>query len=232
MLLSILTIIHDALVLTQHQFDNHPLWAPQEWGLWYLLTPITFRLLNHLYDPTQATKKRPYILVGLVIFCCSMTYQAIFDFYFYHDEISRTLVYFAPSHPVVIGIIMAIWYHFLKEQPATEHHAQTLLVDSGKDKVVLPLEDIININSASNYVEIFTHEKMYLKRTTLKEIEQRLPAKYFIRTHRCHLININYMARIQTSLTGSLSIVMKNGQPVNLSKTYKHQVKQLWHDAA
>lgn len=228
LLLTAINSVHDLLVVPEHRFNNHPFWALQEWGIWYLLTPISFRLLNQLHSQ-ERPQNRPYILVFTVIFCCSMSYQAIFDLFFYNDKIPATLVYFAPSHPMVIGVIMLVWHHFLNQHtlPATE----TLLVDSGKDKVWVPLNDIMHINSASNYVEVFTSNKTYLKRATLKGVEQHLPSKLFIRTHRCHLINLNHVERLQTSPSGSVTILMKNGQPINLSKTYRRHIKQLCNAA-
>ncbi|TMO59416.1 LytTR family transcriptional regulator [Pseudoalteromonas aurantia] len=225
LLLTAINSVHDLLVTPEHRFNNHPFWALQEWAIWYLLTPISFRLLNQLHKQ----KTSSYILIFVVIFCCSMSYQAIFDLFFYHDVIPSTLVYFAPSHLMVIGVIMAVWHHFMNQH--TPPVAETLLVDSGKDKVLLPLNDIIHINSASNYVEVFTSDKTYLKRATLKGVERRLPSKQFIRTHRCHLINLNHVERLQTSPTGSVTIMMKNGQPINLSKTYRRHVKQLCNAA-
>ena len=223
LLLTGLNLLHDQFVSKAHQMNNHPLWALQEWGLWYLFTPITFKLLTQYYTKNKSIEYQNYTLICGVILCSTMTYQAIFDYYFYDDPIPGTLVYFAPSHPTVLFLIALIWNQFLRPPKVPE--TQYVLVDTQQGQKQLQLNDIVHINAASNYVEIFTHQETYLKRTPLKDIEKHLPCDQFARTHRSHLINMSHIDTLQTSPTGSTVIHMNNGQSVNLSRAYKQQIK-------
>ena len=60
-----------------------------------------------------------------------------------------------------------------------------------KDNMVkIFIEDILYIEAERNYCRIFTKNKEYLLSTTLKIMEDKLPARYFIRVHRSFMVNL------------------------------------------
>ena len=60
-----------------------------------------------------------------------------------------------------------------------------------KDNMVkIFIEDILYIEAERNYCRIFTKNKEYLLSTTLKIMEDKLPARYFIRVHRSFIVNL------------------------------------------
>ncbi|WP_081215847.1 LytR/AlgR family response regulator transcription factor [Pseudoalteromonas luteoviolacea] len=213
--------LYDYAMPAAQQINNHPSWALQEWGLWYVLTPIIFRLLHQYHSKQQLTHQR-FIGILALMLCISMTYQSIFDLFVFKDNIAYTLLYFAPSHPLVLFVISFIWHTYLRTELT---QTSSIEVDSGSKKSRLCFDDITHINSASNYVEFHTQEQQFLKRTTLKQVEQQLPDSQFIRTHRSHLVNLDYVERIQIKPSGSGLVLLKNGQSVALSKAFKPKVK-------
>ncbi|KZN60382.1 LytR/AlgR family response regulator transcription factor [Pseudoalteromonas luteoviolacea] len=221
-------ILYDFAMPASQQINNHPAWALQEWGIWYLLTPIIFRLLDHYHSKQQLTHQKLVGILALML-CISMTYQSIFDLFVFDDSIAYTLLYFAPSHPLVLFVISYIWHTFLR----TDHCIDSSIeVERGAKKSQLNYDDITHINSASNYVEFHTQEQQFLKRTTLKQVEQQLPDSQFIRTHRSHLVNLNFIERIKIKPSGSGLVLLKNGQSVALSKAFKPKVKARLNNAA
>lgn len=246
--------LYDVWASPEHELNNHPLWALQEWGLWYLWTPLLFRLLSRHLGNRPLTSGRALTIYGLV-FCNAMLYQAIFDLFVFKDSIAYSLLFFAPLHPLVIFINVFLWLRFLHTnsmqyavnlQPGigtmlqgpdadTESGASlqfaeavtpdVILLDQTDGSLALPYTDIIQINAASNYVEICTTDRTWLKRATLKQIENLLPAELFVRTHRAHLVNIQFVERVTTKASGSGHVVLKCGQLVSLSKAHKHNVK-------
>ncbi|NOU51299.1 LytTR family transcriptional regulator [Pseudoalteromonas sp. JBTF-M23] len=225
LVLSAIEGTHDLLVAADKQYSNPWWWALQEWCIWYLLSPITFMLLDKLQQQNLLNQKG-YLLTLLPMYCTAMAYQAIFDVFVYQDPIPGTLVYFAPSHFLVLLISTAIW-HKLWKPPQSEHFPAMLLVDQGRHKTLLALDDIVNINGASNYVEIHTSEDAYIKRATLTHLEQSLPASLFIRCHRSHLVNLRCIEHIERKPSGSAMLHLNNGQTVPLSRRYYSQVKSL-----
>ena len=223
--LSAINYAHDAIVVEKFQY-NDPWWLYiQEWCLFYLFTPITFALLDKL-QASHLLNQRGYLLTLVPMYCSSMAYQAIFDLFVYDDYIPSTLVYFAPSHFVVIAATTLIW-HALWKAPAQLKSPNVLLVDQGRHKTLLPLDDIVNLNAASNYVDIYTQQDTYIKRVTLTHLAQSLPASTFIRCHRSHMVNLSCIVRIERKPSGSALIHLNNGQIVPLSKRYYSHVKTL-----
>lgn len=215
-------VLYDWAMPPAEEINNRPGWALQEWGIWYVLTPIVFRLLSQYHGAKLLTKQKLIGILSLML-CISMTYQAIFDFLVLCDPIPYTMLYFAPSHPLVLGVISYLWHTFLRTD-LTEQH-DVFEVDAGSKTALLSYADITHINSASNYVELHTEHQHFLKRITLKQVEQQLPNSQFIRTHRSHLVNLNYIERIQIKPSGSGLVLLKSGQTVALSKAFKPALK-------
>lgn len=55
--------------------------------------------------------------------------------------------------------------------------------------------DILYVESLENYLKIFTKQKVYITRLTLKEAEERLPRRQFIRISRSSIINRTHIDR-------------------------------------
>lgn len=97
--------------------------------------------------------------------------------------------------------------HWLAEERKTPHPSEPQVKiesDNGKEVYSGGLDNIILIQSASNYIEIFFREgeqvKKQLIRQTLGSVEKNLTAIPNIKKcHRCALVNINQISR----LTGS-----------------------------
>lgn len=79
----------------------------------------------------------------------------------------------------------------------------------------LQLEDILYAEAMGDYVKLFTPKKFYAIHTTLKAVEERLPASSFVKVHRSYVVAIN---KIDTIQEGALII---NGKPVPVADAYR-----------
>jgi len=61
----------------------------------------------------------------------------------------------------------------------------------------LKLQDILFAEAMGDYVKLFTVQKFFAVHTTLKAVEERLPANYFLRVHRSYIIAISKIDTIQ-----------------------------------
>lgn len=69
-------------------------------------------------------------------------------------------------------------------------------VESRGKTILLPIADIVFINSKSDLVFAHTADSTYLTRYTLKDLEARLRNKGFFRTHRAYLVNLHHVEEI------------------------------------
>jgi DNA-binding LytR/AlgR family response regulator len=82
------------------------------------------------------------------------------------------------------------------------------------------IADILYIEADRNYSRIFTKNKEYLLSITLKTIEEKLPARIFLRTHRSYIVNL---ANVDEVADGHVIIGQK---PIPLSAGLKEQFLQ------
>jgi DNA-binding LytR/AlgR family response regulator len=82
----------------------------------------------------------------------------------------------------------------------------------------LRVEDILFAEAMGDYVKLYTPQKFYAIHTTLKAVEDRLPASRFLRVHRSFLVALN---KIDTIQDGVLIIGEK---PVPVADAYRKQL--------
>lgn len=82
----------------------------------------------------------------------------------------------------------------------------------------LKLEDILFAEAMGDYVKLYTPQKFYAIHTTLKAVEDRLPASRFLRVHRSFLVALD---KIDTIQDGVLIIGEK---PVPVADAYRKQL--------
>jgi two-component system, LytTR family, response regulator len=59
--------------------------------------------------------------------------------------------------------------------------------------------DILYIEGLKDYVKIVTDVKNYLTKTTMKNIEEKLPSERFIRVHKSYIISLSRISKIENN---------------------------------
>lgn len=92
-----------------------------------------------------------------------------------------------------------------------------------KGRIIKILFDqVIYIEGASNYIQIFTTEGKHMTYLTMREIERHLPGNLFVRIHRSFIININYV-----SVTERSQVKLKTGESLKMGDHYKDRFLEL-----
>lgn len=78
--------------------------------------------------------------------------------------------------------------------------------------------DIQYIESLENYLKIITKPKTYITRLTLKEAEERLPKRLFVRISRSYIVNITHIDSKEPDA------VWIAGKELRIGKVYKRYV--------
>jgi hypothetical protein len=93
-----------------------------------------------------------------------------------------------------------------------------------KNKLVIDTEELLYIKSDGHYLEFYIEGKSTpeLDRNTLTGILEILPPHLFVRIHKSYIVNIGHI-----KIINSTKLMLKNGTWINLSRTYKQQLKQM-----
>lgn len=65
--------------------------------------------------------------------------------------------------------------------------------------VKVDINDILYIEAERNYCRIYSKNKEYLLVMTLKDMDEKLPSKHFLRVHRSFIVNISQINELATS---------------------------------
>ncbi len=100
--------------------------------------------------------------------------------------------------------------------------------DSGEITRV-PVSAIDWVDAAGDYMCIHTSDgQTHILRRTMKELEQELDPKQFVRVHRSAIVNVSTIAKLQMLANGEHQLMLTNGQSVKVSRSYKDRVKQVF----
>ena len=84
--------------------------------------------------------------------------------------------------------------------------------------VKVNIKDILYIEAERNYCRIYSKDKEYLLVMTLKDMDEKLPQKHFIRVHRSFIVNLAQIDEVATSHI----VIARKAIPV--SKTLKEEL--------
>ena len=114
----------------------------------------------------------------------------------------------------------------LKQKKATRNHRTENKIINLKSKAILNSSEIFYIKSDGHYVEYFTDNKTNpeIDRNSLNEVLKILPSSSFIRIHKSFIVNI-----YRIKIINSTKVMLDNGVWINLSRTYKQQLKDILH---
>ncbi|MFT6900674.1 MAG: two-component system LytT family response regulator [Colwellia sp.] len=89
----------------------------------------------------------------------------------------------------------------------------------------VPIKDILWIDAAGDYMCVHTDTTTHILRKTMKQLEEILDPKQFVRSHRSTIVNKNYVDKFCSQLNGEYYLVMSSGKKLKVSRSYKEKVK-------
>jgi two-component system LytT family response regulator len=102
-----------------------------------------------------------------------------------------------------------------------------IFVRDGNRIVPIPLASLERVQGADDYVTIFSDAKEYLVGLRLSELETHLRGASFLRIHRSHLINLEYVTSIEPYDAGRVQVVMKSGVRIVASRAGSKRLRDL-----
>lgn len=116
----------------------------------------------------------------------------------------------------------------LLELKAKQKHLQRILLKTNNKMVVIKTDDINWINAEEKYVNIYVGKQIHLYRETISSLEQLLDPEKFVRIHRSHIINIDFLKEISPWSHGDHVIILKDNTQLHLGRSYKDRLLSIF----
>jgi two-component system LytT family response regulator len=102
-----------------------------------------------------------------------------------------------------------------------------IFIKDGEKCWFVQLKDVFMFESYGNYVKVYFHDQKPLILKSLNLIEARLDAKKFFRANRKHIVNLEYVQRVESWFNGGFLLYLKGGFEVEVSRRQAMRFKNL-----
>jgi two-component system LytT family response regulator len=93
--------------------------------------------------------------------------------------------------------------------------------------VPISVEDIERLEAEDDYVALFARGRRYLVYASLGDLEARLDPAKFLRIHRSHVVNLEYVAALVPYDATRLQVEMRDGTKLMASRTRSRELRHL-----
>ena len=101
-----------------------------------------------------------------------------------------------------------------------------IVIKDSKGIHVIPVNEISHFEAQDDYVMIYTANARYIKKQTLKQLENRLDSNQFVRVHRSYILNTNEIIRIEPYEKDSYMAILKGNARVKISGSGYQNLKK------
>ena len=112
---------------------------------------------------------------------------------------------------------------------AGSHCAFISVKDEKKDRVNIPSDEIIYIESFGKDIEIHTMKDTYQSRDRMYELESLLDPKEFIRVSKSVIIARKHVKKIRPSLSMKYILTMSDGTLVDVTRSYYSDFRRFFN---
>jgi two-component system LytT family response regulator len=115
----------------------------------------------------------------------------------------------------------------LREAQQARSGVQRLVIRTRGQVSFLRVDEIDWLEASHNYLKIHSGTDIHLLRETIKEIEAKLPPDKFLRIHRCLIVNVDRIRRLEACGYGEYLVVLRDGKKLSLSRGYRENLDRL-----
>lgn len=102
-----------------------------------------------------------------------------------------------------------------------------LVVRVKNDIKIIPIHEVTFFEAEDDYISIHTPGGKYLKKMTMKSLEDVMDPGKFARVHRSFMVNLNQITQIEPFERDSYILKMRDGTQVPVSKTGYSRLRQV-----
>ncbi|SDD77502.1 two component transcriptional regulator, LytTR family [Algoriphagus faecimaris] len=92
---------------------------------------------------------------------------------------------------------------------------------------IIAVADVLYFEAADDYIAIHTAQGRFLKKMTMKSLEEALSPDRFARIHRSYMLNVNSITRIEPYEKESYLVFLINKEKLPVSKTGYARLRQV-----
>lgn len=98
--------------------------------------------------------------------------------------------------------------------------------DRGK-LVLVWTRDVEHLEADDDYVRVYAKGRVHLVYLTLNDFERRLDAERFVRIHRAHIVNLDFVSHLVPLEGGRIEVQMRDGRRLHASRTRARELRRL-----
>lgn len=93
--------------------------------------------------------------------------------------------------------------------------------------VIVQVADIVRIEAEDNYVRLWA-ERPYLHKETLTGLVARLSPQQFLRVHRSHAVNVQFVRELRPQLHGEYLIALSDGTELTSGRGFRASIQAMF----
>jgi two-component system LytT family response regulator len=113
------------------------------------------------------------------------------------------------------------------ESISTNPYPDVLAIKDGSEVTRVALNDIKWIDAAGDYMCVHATDQTHIMRRTMKELEKDLDPKNFVRAHRSAIVNIKFVQKMVSHISGEYHLILNNGTELKVSRSHRDRVKDM-----
>jgi two-component system LytT family response regulator len=113
------------------------------------------------------------------------------------------------------------------ESITTNPYPDVLAIKDGSQVTRVAVNDIQWIDAAGDYMCVHATDQTHIMRRTMKELEKDLDPKNFVRAHRSAIVNIKFVQKMVSHISGEYHLILNNGTELKVSRSHRDRVKEM-----
>lgn len=109
----------------------------------------------------------------------------------------------------------------------SKQYPAILAIKDGSEVTRVSVDDIQWIDAAGDYMCVHANDGTHIMRRTMKELEEELDPRKFVRAHRSAIVNIHFVNKMVSHISGEYHLVLTNGEELKVSRSHRDRVKEM-----
>jgi two-component system LytT family response regulator len=113
------------------------------------------------------------------------------------------------------------------DYPVSEERSKRIVVRVKNEIKIIQTQEVAFFEAEDDYISIHTQEGKFLKKMTMKQLEESLDPDKFARVHRSFLVNLQEVSGLEPYEKESYLLRLRSGQKIPVSKSGYARLRQV-----